>query len=258
MLPALFQQGLRLKKKGIQLPDLDLLEIVLLYKFQDRTLLERAITHRSWAHEQVAPGAEDQARRLHNEALEFLGDSVLGLVVADYLCKAYPAGTEGELSRMKHRLVSAPTLAGASLRLNLGDFLRFGRGEEKSGGRRKDALLADVLEALAGAIFLDGGLSSATAFVQHALGEELRKVTPVGAAESDFKTMLQEKLQAERRPAPRYAVVEALGPPHRRTFHVEVSWDTGSVRAEGRSIKAAEAAAAKEALAFMKNGESVA
>ena len=184
----------------------------------------------------------------------FSGDSVLGLVVADYLCKAYPTGTEGELSRMKHRLVSAPTLAGASLRLNLGDFLRFGRGEEKSGGRRKNALLADVLEALAGAIFVDGGLAAASEFVQRALGEELLKVTPVAAAESDYKTMLQEKLQAERRPAPRYSVVEAVGPPHRRTFHVEVSWDNGSVRAEGRSIKTAEAAAAKVALAFMRNG----
>lgn len=241
-----------LKKQGPTLPDLDLLETVLAYKFQNRALLERAVTHRSWAHEQVAPGAEDQARQLHNEALEFLGDSVLGLIVADYLCTAYPAGTEGELSRMKHRLVSAPTLTEASLRLNLGDFLRFGRGEEKSGGRRKDALLADVLEALAGAIFVDGGLPAATAFVQHALGEELQKVTPSAAAEADYKTMLQEKLQAERRPAPRYAVVEAVGPPHRRTFHVEVSWDNGSMRAEGRSKKTAEAAAAKEALAFMK------
>ena len=241
-----------MKKQEIKLPDLDLLETILAYKFQDRALLERAVTHRSWAHEQVAPGAEDQARQLHNEALEFLGDSVLGLVVANYLCKAYPAGTEGELSRMKHRLVSAPTLAEASLRLKLGDFLRFGRGEEKSGGRRKDALLADVLEALAGAIFVDGGLSSATAFVEHALGEELQKVTPSAAAAADYKTLLQEKLQAERRSAPKYSVVEAIGPPHRRTFHVEVSWDNGSVRAEGRSKKTAEAAAAKEALAFMR------
>src|SRR4030095_2017669 len=117
-------------------------------------------------------GAEDQARQLHNEALEFLGDSVLGLIVADYLCKAYPAGTEGELSRMKHRLVSAPTLAQASLRLNLGDFLRFGRGEERSGGRRKDALLADVFEAVTGAIFLDGGLEAATQVHARSTGDE--------------------------------------------------------------------------------------
>ena len=243
-------------KTPLTLPDLDLLETILSYKFQNRGLLERAVTHRSWAHEQVAPGAEDEARRLHNESLEFLGDSVLGLIVADYLCKAYPEVTEGELSRMKHRLVSAPTLATASSRLQLGDFLKFGRGEEKSGGRRKDALLADVLEALAGAIFLDGGLSAATDFVQHAIGEELRVVTPKAAAQADYKTMLQEKLQAERRAAPRYSVVEALGPPHRRTFHVEVSWDSGNVRAEGRSIKAAETAAAKEALASMQSASS--
>ncbi len=235
------------------LPDLDLLETILSYKFQNRALLERAVTHRSWAHEQVAPGAEDEARRLHNESLEFLGDSVLGLIVANYLCKAYPQVTEGELSRMKHRLVSAPTLATASARMQLGDFLKFGRGEEKSGGRRKDALLADVLEALTGAIFLDGGLSAATDFVQRVIGEELRVVTPKTAAQADYKTLLQEKLQAERRAAPRYSVVEALGPPHKRTFHVEVSWDSGNVRAEGRSIKAAETAAAKQALAAMES-----
>ena len=232
-------------------PDLDRLESVIAYKFKNRALLERAITHRSWAHEQVAPGAEGEARRLHNESLEFLGDSVLGLIVADYLCKAYPGVTEGELSRMKHRLVSAPTLAAASTRMGLGDFLKFGRGEERSGGRRKDALLGDVLEALAGAIFLDGGLAPATNFVNQAIGEELRAVTPIAAAQADFKTMLQEKLQAERRPAPRYAVIETAGPPHRRTFHVEVSWDEGSARAEGRSIKTAETAAAKAALAMM-------
>lgn len=235
------------------LPDLDLLETILSYTFQNRALLERAVTHRSWAHEQVAPGAEDEARRLHNESLEFLGDSVLGLIVADYLCRAYPEVTEGELSRMKHSLVSEPTLAVASARMQLGDFLKFGRGEEKSGGRRKDALLADVLEALAGAIFLDGGLSAATDFVERAIGEELRVVTPKAAAQADYKTKLQEKLQAERRAAPHYSVVEAVGPPHKRTFHVEVSWDGGSVRAEGRSIKAAETAAAKEALAAMQS-----
>jgi ribonuclease-3 len=241
-----------LKKQGLKLPDLDLLESVLDYKFENRALLERAITHRSWAHEQVAQGAEERARQLHNEALEFLGDSVLGLIVADYLCKAYPGGTEGELSRMKHRLVSASTLAEASLRLNLGDFLRFGRGEEKSGGRRKDALLADVLEAIAGAIFVDGGLQAAARFVENALGDELQRVTPSAAAEADYKTMLQEKLQAERRTAPKYSVVESLGPPHRRTFYVEVRWDNGCVKAEGRSKKIAEAAAAKEALALMR------
>ena len=237
-------------------PDLDLLETVLAYKFKDRALLERAITHRSWAHEKVAPGDEREARKLHNESLEFLGDSVLGLIVSNYLCNSYPAGTEGELSRMKHRLVSAPTLAKASQELNLGDFLRFGRGEEKSGGRHKNALLADVFEAITGAIFLDDGLEAATDFVCYALRDELEGADPLSAAKSDYKTMLQERLQAERRAAPRYAVIETLGPPHQRIFHVEVSWDGGSIQGEGHSIKAAEAAAARAALEGMKLDES--
>lgn len=230
---------------------LESLERILAYNFRDRGLLERAITHRSWAHEQVPPGEEEQARKLHNESLEFLGDSVLGLVVAKYLCDSYPGGTEGELSRMKHRLVSAPTLAKAAQRLHLGSFLRFGRGEEKSGGRQKNALLADVFEAVTGAIFLDGGLDAATAYLCHALKEELMTANPLSAANADFKTLLQERLQAERRPAPRYAVIETQGPPHQRTFFVEVNWDTGKIQGEGHSIKAAEAAAARAALAAM-------
>ena len=245
-----------MKNTENSIPDLDLLETIVAYNFSDRVLLERAITHRSWAHEQVAPGDEHQARQLHNESLEFLGDSVLGLIVANYLCKSYPMGTEGELSRMKHRLVSAPTLAKASLALNLGDFVRFGRGEEKSGGRQKNALLADVFEAITGAIFIDGGFEAATDFVRHALRVELEGADPLDAAKSDYKTMLQERLQAERRQAPRYTVVETLGPPHRRIFHVEVSWDRGSIQGEGHSIKTAEASAARAALELMKAAES--
>ena len=241
----------RVLKNPETIPDLDLLETVLAYKFKERTLLERAITHRSWAHEKVAPGDERQARKLHNESLEFLGDSVLGLIVAHYLCKSYPAGTEGELSRMKHRLVSAPTLAEASQALKLGEFLRFGRGEEKSGGRQKNALLADVFEAITGAIFLDGGLEAATEFVCRALRVELETADPLSAAKADYKTMLQEKLQAERRSAPRYSVIETMGPPHQRIFHVQVSWDNGSISGTGHSIKAAEAAAARAALEAM-------
>ena len=237
-------------------PDLDLLETILDYKFKDRVLLERAITHRSWAHEKVAPGDEHEARKLHNESLEFLGDSVLGLIVAHYLCGSYPIGTEGELSRMKHSLVSAPTLAKASQGLNLGEFLRFGRGEEKSGGRQKNALLADVFEAITGAIFMDGGLEAATGFVCYALRDELEGADPLTAAKADYKTMLQERLQAERRAAPRYAVIETLGPPHQRIFHVEVSWDGGSIQGKGHSIKTAEAAAARAALEEMMVQES--
>src|SRR5437762_5521059 len=234
----------------------DLLEQVLAYTFQDRSLLTRAMTHRSWAHEQVAPREHREARYLHNEALEFLGDSILGLIVADYLFKAYPHASEGELSRMKHRLVSSPTLAKASAELQLGEFLRFGRGEEKSGGRRKNALLADVFEAVTGAIFIDAGLEAARDFVNYALREDLRTADPVAAAAADPKTTLQEKLQATHQPAPQYIVVETLGPPHKRMFHVELKWDGGMSRGEGQTIKAAEAAVAQAALKQMEGEET--
>jgi ribonuclease-3 len=251
--PAFVRIRPTVKKPKTDAPDLNELEKNLAYSFNDRTLLERAVTHRSWAHEQVAPGHEEEARRLHNEAFEFVGDSVLGMIVADYLFQSYPDATEGELSRMKHRLVSAPTLAKASERLNVGQFLRVGRGEDKSGGRRKRALLADTFEALLAAIFLDGGLTAAADFVHHGLGTELEQVDPEAAAAADFKTLLQERLQAKLQTAPQYSVVEATGPPHRRTFHVELSWSGVSVRAEGRTIKAAETIAAR--LALEKLGE---
>ena len=237
--------------KTSALENLDHLEEIIAYHFRDRQLLTQAMTHRSWAHEQVSPHAQREARGLHNEALEFLGDSILGLIVADYLFRAYPHASEGELSRMKHRLVSSPTLAKASRELGLGEFVRFGRGEEKSGGRRKAALLADVFEAVMGAIFLDGGLQAATQFVETALGEELRRADPIAAAAADPKTMLQERLQANREPAPQYTVIETLGPPHHRTFHVELKWNGGAARGEGHTIKAAEAAAAQIALEQM-------
>jgi ribonuclease-3 len=233
-------------------PDnLEDLEKIIGYRFDDRHLLTQAMTHRSWAHEQVSPHSQREARGLHNEALEFLGDSILGLIIADYLFRAYPHASEGELSRMKHRLVSSPTLAKASTRLGLGEFVRFGRGEEKSGGRRKAALLADVFEAVMGAVFLDGGLEAATEFIVRSLSEELRDADPIAAAAADPKTMLQEKLQANREPAPQYTVIDTLGPPHHRTFHVELKWNGGTARGEGRTIKAAEAAAAQTALEQM-------
>ncbi|MGA9994585.1 MAG: ribonuclease III, partial [Pyrinomonadaceae bacterium] len=184
-----------MKKTEAANSNLKELEQSLLYEFADIALLERAVTHRSWAHEHVAPGCEEEARRLHNEAFEFFGDTVLGMVVAGYLLQSYPDATEGELSRMKHRLVSAQTLAKASERLGLGPFLRVGRGEEKSGGRRKRALLADAFEAVLAAIYMDGGLDAATAFVHHAL-EELEQADPASAAAADYKTLLQETLQA--------------------------------------------------------------
>lgn len=235
-----------MKKRQAAQPDLKELEEILAYEFRDRSLLERALTHRSWAHEQVAPGDEEKARQLHNEAFEFVGDSVLGLIVAHRLFLSTPNATEGELSRMKHRLVSAPMLSKAAEELRLGEFLRLGVGEEKTGGRAKGALLADAFEAVLGAVFLDGGLQPATDFVTNALGDELERTDPERAAAADYKTLLQERLQAEYHTAPQYNVVETTGPPHRRTFHVEVSWEGGvGVRGKGRTIKAGETEAAR-------------
>lgn len=224
------------------------LEKALAYTFRDRALLERALTHRSWAHEHVHAGEEEKARLRHNEALEFVGDSVLGLVIADTLFRAHPQATEGELSRMKHRLVSAQTLARAAKRLGLGEHIQMGRGEDKSGGRRKRAMLADAFEAALAAIYFDGGFTAAADFVRRALEPELAETTPEAAAAADYKTLLQERLQAGRRVTPQYNLIEQHGPPHARVFHVEVFWEDVRVRGEGRTIKAAEIHAACLAL----------
>lgn len=237
-----------MKKRQTTDTNLDVVEETIGYRFADRSLLEQGMTHRSWAYEQVKPGEEEQARRLHNEAFEFIGDSVLGLAVANYLYQAFPTLSEGSLSRMKHCLVSTPTIARAAERLCLGHYLRVGRGEEKTGGRGKKALLADVFEAVVAAVFLDGGFTAADEFVRRALGPELSSVDPQSAAAGDHKTMLQERLQAERLATPRYDIVETAGPPHRRMFHVEVVWEGGSVRGQGRTVKAAEMEAARSAL----------
>jgi len=229
------------------------LEKVLSYKFRDTRMLDRALTHRSWAHEQVSPGQEGEARRLHNEAFEFVGDSVLGLIVADVLFRKFPHSTEGELSRMKHQIVSAPTLTRAAERLSIGNYLHVGRGEEKTGGRKKSALLADAFEAVLGAIYFDGGFEAAREFVHFALADELERSNPESAAAADYKTLLQEILQGARLPAPHYEVVETEGPPHKRTFHVQVTWGGEAVRAAGRTIKAAETSAAKMALKKIKS-----
>ena len=237
-------------------PDLSVLERNLGYIFRDRGLLERALTHRSWAYESVGAGEENRARFLHNEVLEFVGDSVLGLVVAHALYASYPEATEGDLSRMKHVLVNTRTLAAAARRLEVGEHMRVGRGEEKAGGRSKKGLLEDAFEAVVAAVFLDGGFEAAERFVRSGLEEELSAVTPesVTAAAADHKTVLQERLQAERHLMPHYEVVETEGPPHARTFHVEAVWEETRVRGLGRTIKAAEMDAACHALELLDGG----
>ncbi|MCY7376365.1 MAG: ribonuclease III [Pyrinomonadaceae bacterium] len=218
------------------------LEQLIGYKFQNLALLERAVTHRSWAFEQVAMGEDEAARSLQNESLEFVGDSVLGLAVAEQLYNLHPKASEGDLTLMKHSLVSTTTLAKVSKAICLGDYLRVGRGEEKTGGRRKQALLADTLEAIIAAIFFDSGYIPARAFVARIYAEELRNATPKTSI--DYKTLLQETLQAEKLAAPCYSVIGTEGPPHERQFLVEAVWENGAVQATGSSIKSAEMTAA--------------
>jgi ribonuclease III len=224
------------------------------HAFKDIKLLERAVTHRSWAFENTPGATDEDIRDIENESMEFLGDSVLGLVVAEHLYVTHPELAEGDLTLMKHHLVSTVTLARIADTLELGEFLKVGRGEEKTGGRKKQALLANTLEAVIGAVFLDGGYTAARLMIKRLLGDELRAATPERSL--DYKTLLQETLQARRMSAPSYTVVRTDGPPHERTFAVEAVWATGRAEGEGNSIKAAEMMAAERALGTLKRAQS--
>jgi ribonuclease-3 len=222
------------------------LEHLLGYKFKNLALLERAVTHRSWAHEHLPDGDEEKVRELQNESFEFVGDSVLGLAIAEQLFQKNPTVSEGDLTLMKHHLVSTETLARIAASLELGEFMRVGRGEEKTGGRRKQALLADTFEAIIAAIFFDSGYIQARNFVNRIFTEEMRSATPRSSI--DYKTLLQETLQANKLSAPTYKVIKTEGPPHQRTFFVEAQWEGGAVSGQGNSIKQAEMQAANLAL----------
>lgn len=232
------------------------LEGLLGYNFENLDLLKRALTHRSWAHEKKPFGEDEEIRSLQNESFEFVGDAVLGLAVAEHLFKKHPDASEGDLSLMKHRLVSRGTLAKVAQKINLSEFVRVGRGEEKTGGRRRQALLADCVEAVIAAIFFDGGYIPARAFVQRVLADEFRNATPVTSI--DYKTLLQETLQADKRSAPVYNLIKTEGPDHKPTFFVEAIWDGDKVEAKGSSIKAAEMKAAEMALEKLNKDEKTA
>jgi ribonuclease-3 len=219
------------------------------YRFSDLELLRRALTHSSLANELRASGAASAVN--DNEQLEFLGDSVLGFLVAEALVRRYPEYREGELSRQKAHLVSAAHLHGVARRLNIGSFLDLGRSEEMSGGRSKKTLLVDGLEAVIAAIFLDGGLEAARCFVSaHVLDAPFAADEDAGTdiqpAIENFKSALQELAQARKLPQPRYTIVRERGPEHSKTFTVEVrvgrDW-TG--QAEGRTKKVAAQRAAR-------------
>jgi len=234
-------------------PKLARLENLIGHKFQDLKLLERALTHRSWAYENLPNASEVAVRDAENETMEFVGDSVLGLVITEQLFIAHPKGTEGDLTLMKHHLVSAATLARVAEKLDLGEFIRVGRGEELSGGRKKLALLANTLEAVFAAVFLDSGYIPARAFIARIFADEIKSATPRNSI--DYKTLLQELVQSHGETAPTYNLTKTEGPPHDRTFSVEAIWFTGKANGTGNSIKSAEMMAAAEALEILR-GES--
>jgi ribonuclease-3 len=213
------------------------LEAALGYRFFNRSWLECALTHRSHAHE--------FGHSEHYERLEFLGDAVVGCVVASWLFSLSETLSEGELSKRKSRIVSTRSLAREAERLRLGDYLRLGAGEERSGGRSRPSLLADAYEAVLGAVFLDGGWAAAERVMRPFL-ERLREET---WGEADAKSALQEEAQARGWPLPAYDLVEQIGPEHQPTFRVVVRVGSecyGPV--EGRSKKEAEQRAAALAL----------
>ena len=213
------------------------------YRFRDRGLLEHALTHKSRAAEDASGGVAD------NESLEFLGDAVLGLVVAHALFEQYPTYSEGQKSKIKAQVVSTNSLAWHAERLRLGDHLILGRGEEKTGGRFKQALLADAYEALIAAVYLDGGLEAASRFLQREMKDALAQGAVRNYVGQDFKSALQERLQALGRPLPEYRVSGEAGPDHRKVFSVEVVV-AGEVlgTATGKAKKEAEQEAARLAL----------
>jgi ribonuclease III len=203
------------------------LESALGYAFARPELLVRALTHRSLARQMAhEAGAEEPAAAGDNERLEFLGDAVLNLVVAEALFMAHPEWQEGELTRVRAQLVSRAYVAGVAEAVELGQHLRLSRGEERSGLRLKSTVLSNTMEAVVGALFLDGGLKPVRAFVErHVLGqtaEQLARELRSGAALGNYKSALQERLQAARAGKPVYRVKNETGPDHRKRFLVEV------------------------------------
>lgn len=223
------------------------------YRFSRREWLERALTHAS-AIPELRSGRPSEAARSQdelrdNEQLEFLGDAVLAMLASEYLLARFPAWSEGQLSKSRARLVNARSLETAARRLRLGESLRLGRGEEKSGGREKAALLADAFEAVIAAIYLDGGLAAASEVLGRVLFREALEESGERLAESDHKSALQELLQGRGEARAEYRLTAETGPHHQKTFQVEV-WVNGGymARGQGSTKKEAEQRAARSAL----------
>jgi ribonuclease-3 len=242
--------------------DIAILQAALGHQFVHTQLLEQALTHSSQAREMEALQGPAGARVGDNEQLEFMGDAVLGFVTTEELFKRFPGFREGELSKLRAHLVSEKHLIRVAQGLELGHYLNLGRGEEKSGGRNKTALLVDGLEAVLAAIYLDAGLEAARRFVLRCIvSPELDRIASNGSSlpVTDYKSALQEKLQAAGRPQPSYVLVKERGPEHSKTFTVEVRLQPLDAegksefvgRADGSTKKNAEQDAAHQVLEYL-------
>jgi len=214
------------------------------YQFNDGRLLQTALTHRSSAGD-------------NNERLEFLGDAVLAFVIGEYLYRRFPGAPEGALTRLRASLVRRETLADVARELDIGGHIHLGGGERKSGGWRRDSILANTLESLIGAVYLDGGMEPCRALVLRVLASRLDGIS-ADEPEKDPKTSLQEFLQARHRPLPVYSVIAESGEDHERVFRVRcLMEDSGqSVVGEGRSKRSAEQSAAGLALELVQSGDA--
>ena len=233
------------------------------YKFKDTSLLTLALTHSSLAYESNPEGMREPGT--DNEQLEFIGDAVLGLVVAEALFRRFPGSREGDLTRLRASLVSSRTLAKVASQIQLGPMLRLGRGEEHSGGQKKPALLANGLEAVIAAMYLDGGLAPARDFIHRYIIEPadadlvgvLHSSEPFSGAVGDYKSALQERLQAAGAGQPKYVMIDQSGPDHKKRFRIEVRVANGAggyitlADAEDTTKKLAQQEAARRALASL-------
>ena len=239
--PTARKEGRAPKETDIAPAELDSLESLLGYSFRDRTLLETALVHSS---------AATEGDLQSNQTLEFLGDAVLDLAVSEFLLKRHPGRAEGELTRMRASIVSAKGLATAAARLDLGRWIRLGRGEARSGGGKKANILADTYEAVVAAVFLDGGYEAARRLIETTFTEEIAAADPVGG---DWKTELQELTQERYHCTPNYALVSTTGPDHAKHFEVAIRISGETIaHGEGANRKSAEQMAAEEAVRVLR------
>ncbi len=229
--------------KKSRIKELELLQENLNYKFKNIELLETALTHSSYANEHNMKITEN------NERLEFLGDAIVSLIVSQYLYKKYPYYPEGELTKIRAKVVCESSLAYIAEKINLGQYLLLGKGEEATGGRTRESILGDASESLVGAVYMDSDFDTTKRFLLDKFENDLVHAVAKGSLFIDYKTDLQENLQRRKRSRIEYSVSKEEGPDHNKVFHIDVLIDNEVVgQGSGRNKKEAEQMAAKEAL----------